>query len=116
MVLVRERHVCRDRGKPTLAGAAGMAGDTLPFAQDLDRGRRQAYVDLLAYQTMRDTVEVAGHFDVIIEMDAGFAPLGILVGLRGQGAEGGLIRRQELRVAGAGEFFERAVIEVSEQG
>lgn len=101
--LVGERHVCGHGGEAPLAGAAGMTGAALALAEDLPGGRRQAHVELLAHQTMGDTVEVASHFEVIIEMDAGLAPLGILVGLGGKGvsAGGSASRNRECREPGS---------------
>lgn len=115
MALMRFGHMLGQRGMTALAGAAAMSGDALAVTKDFDGGGGEAYVHRLAYEARRDTIEVAFDFEMIIEMDAGVAPLGVLVGDGGQGLERGLVRGEELSVPRARQFLEGAVIEVSEE-
>jgi hypothetical protein len=55
--------------------------DPLAAMEDLDRAGREADIDLLADEGVRDRVEEARRLDVVIEVDTGEAPLGELVRL-----------------------------------
>jgi hypothetical protein len=115
VLAMRFGHVIRERGEAAFAGAAPVTGHPFPFVQYLHGSGSQAHVDRLADQAVGDAVEMAVDFDMIIEVDAGFAPLGLLVGLGRQGGERGLVVGQELGVTRARELFEEAVVEFRQQ-
>lgn len=75
------------RGDRTLAafvGRALVAGDTFPLGEEFHHGGTQAYVQLLAHQCVGHGVVVAFDLHVVINVDPGELPLGILIGLRWQ--------------------------------
>ena len=79
-----------------------MGGDAFAAVEHLDRAGRGTGVHLLADQGVRHRVEKALDLDVVINADAGEAPLGILVVLFGQWLhEGAFDRLEELTAADA---------------
>src|ERR1700680_1295107 len=82
---VRTRHVLGDGGRPMRPGAAAMAGDPLSAVEDLDRGRGDPRLDLLADQLVRYAVIMLADLDVVIEADPAALPLGIFIGFVRQG-------------------------------
>lgn len=106
VALMRFGHMLGQRGMTALAGAAAMSGDALAVTKDFDGGGGEAHVHRLAHEARRDTIEVAFDFEMIIKMDTGVAPLGVLVGDGGQGFERGLVRGEELGVPRARQFLE----------
>lgn len=70
------RHVLGQRGVMPLPTAAGMAGDALAFGQHFDHVTRNAQLDGLMDQGMRHAVVIALKFDVVVDVDRSFLPLG----------------------------------------
>jgi hypothetical protein len=68
--------------------AALVSCDPLAAVEDLDGAAGQAHVDLLADQGVRHGVEEAGGLDVIVEIDPGEPPLGVLVIVDRQRSQG----------------------------
>src|ERR1043166_9889318 len=99
MVLVGFGHMLSQRRMAPFACTAPVRRDAFAFVEDFDRGGREAHVHGLAYEAMGNTIEVALHFEVIIEMDPRVPPLGILVGRGGEWLEDRSLIRQELSVA-----------------
>ena len=81
---VRARHMLGLGAVPRSAVTPGMGGDAFAAVEHLDRAGRGAGVHLLADQGVRHRVEKALDLDVVVDADAGEAPLGILVVLLGQ--------------------------------
>ena len=54
--------------------------------------------------------------DVVVDVDARFLPIGVVVSLGGQGFECRSVQRFELAAARAGKFFEGSVVELHQQG
>ena len=73
---------------PAPAVAALMSGDPPAAVEDLDGAAGQAHVDLLADQGVRHGVKEAGGLDVVVEIDPGEPPLGILVVVARQRSQG----------------------------
>ena len=72
-------HVLGIGAVPAPAVAALVSRDPLAAMEDLDGSRRQTHVDLLADQGVRHGVEEAGGLDMVVEVDPGEPPFGILV-------------------------------------
>lgn len=81
----------------------------------LDRRSCDADIELTFHQRVRDAVVMAVNLDVIVDVDAGFLPFGVFVSLEGEWFEIRLFNRFKLRMARAGQFFERLVIEQVEE-
>ena len=77
------RHVLGLGAVSWSAVTPGMGGDAFTAVEHLDRASRGTGVHLLADQRVRHRVEKALDLDVVINPDAGEAPLGILVVLFG---------------------------------
>jgi hypothetical protein len=78
---VRLRHVIRDGRVTTGLIAADVEPHARPAQQDVDRRRRQADLDGGVDQGVRDGVIVAVDLDVIIDVDARVAPVGVDVAI-----------------------------------
>ena len=61
-----------------------MGSDAPALVEDLDAMGADADIDLVAGQGMGDAVEGVMDLDVVVDVDAGLAPLGELVALAGQ--------------------------------
>jgi hypothetical protein len=81
---VRARHMLRLGAVPRAAVTPGMRGDAFAAVENFDRADRGAGVHLFADQAVRHRIEEALHLNVVVDADAGEAPLGILVVLLGQ--------------------------------
>jgi hypothetical protein len=103
-------------GRTPRAGAAARGGEAVAFAEDFDRGGGEAHGPGLAHEARGDTIEVSLRFEMIIEMDTGAPPVGILLGRREERLESRVLRGQEVGVARARQFLERAGREGGEQG
>jgi hypothetical protein len=77
MRLVGLRHVRRDRGVSTSHVAASVRGDASAVMEDLDRGRREPYVDHFMDQGKGHGVIVAGKFQMIVNVDPGDLPFAV---------------------------------------
>jgi hypothetical protein len=74
-------------------GRAPVAGNAFPLGEDFYHRGTQASVQLLAHQGVGHGGVVAFDFHVVIDIDTGQFPLGILVGLGRQGPQCGAIER-----------------------
>ena len=68
-----------DCRRPTATGAAQMHRDALALAEQLDRVRGDARIELLADQPVRHRVVVPVNVDVIIKANPAQTPFGILI-------------------------------------
>ena len=89
-----------------------MHGDAAVLVEALHGGRRQTHLDRLAHQLMRDAVVVTVDFDVVIDVDLGARPLGVLVASRRQRLHRRPVERLERARAAAGELLERPLVEL----
>src|SRR5688572_18501602 len=85
------RHVIGIGAMPAPAVAAFMSSDPPAAVEDLDGAAGQAHVDLLADQGVRHGVKEAGGLDVVVEIDSGKPPLGILVVVARQRSQGWMV-------------------------
>ena len=92
---VRAGHVVGQRAVPRTAIAPRMARDPLAAVEHLDGARRGAGVDLLADQRVRHRVEETLDLNMVVDADAGEAPLGIFVVLLWQRLHGRPLDRLE---------------------
>lgn len=99
----------------TLLVPERVGGDASAAVQDLDRGGRDAGVDLLTREGVGHAVVVSVDVDVVVDVDAGFPPAPKLVALRRQRQESGPLQRLEQRAPVALELLEGAVVERVQQ-
>src|SRR5208283_2946899 len=98
-------------GAVALAGVAPwMSGDARAAMKHLDRARGDADVDLLADQAVRHRIEEALDLDVIVETDAGQAPLGVNIFGSGQATEQRTLDRLEQYAPADAEPAHRALV------
>src|SRR5215470_870139 len=116
MSAVRFGHVLGDGRMATLTIRARMEGDALVIEKALDRSGRDADIELSFHQRVRDAVVMAVKLDMIVDVDAGFLPFGVFVGLEWKRFKSRLFKRLKLRMARAGQLFERLAIERVEKG
>jgi hypothetical protein len=83
-----------------------MAGHPFPLVEEFHHLRTQTYVERLLDQRIGHRGGVAIDFHMVINIDPGVFPLGLFVGLGGQGPESGTVERLKQRLAGTREFFE----------
>ena len=108
-------HVLGNGCMPAATGAAQMHGDTLAFAEQLDRVGGDTRVELLADQPVRNRVIVRVDVDVIIARDAADPPLGVFVRLSRQCFERWAVEFEEQIAAADAEATHRPGIEVGDQ-
>ena len=70
-----------DRTMAAFEGGARVAGDALPLGEEFHHGGTQADVELLVHQRVGHGVVVTFDLNVVINVDPGEFPLGILIGL-----------------------------------
>ena len=99
MRAVRVRHVLGDRREAWVVAPA-MHPDPRAAVKDFERGGGEAHVDGLLNQPMRHGVEVVLDIDVVIDVHAHLAPLGVDEAFRGQGPERGLVEAEKEIAAG----------------
>ena len=68
-----------------------MACHPLIFEEHFHSGTAQAYIELLSYQLIGYAVIVAIDLDMVVDIDPGFFPFGILVATMGKRFECGLV-------------------------
>ncbi len=85
------RHMLFEGGVPMGQIASDMAGHALSLSQDLDGVSGKPDVELLPSQFIGHAVVVIVDIDMIIDVDGGDLPLGVLVGFLHQGQSVGLI-------------------------
>jgi len=88
-----------------------MGGHPVSFVETLHRRLGNADIHLLAAQAVGNAVEVAIEIDVVVNVDAGLFPLGVLIGCFGQGLERGAVQFLEPACAAAGKFAEGTVVQ-----
>ena len=98
-------------GEAALERTAGVGRHAAAVMQDLDGGRGQADVDLFVDEAVGDAVGVALDADVVVDVDAGVFPGGVLVARRGERAQGGPLKGLEEGAAAPGELLKRAGVE-----
>ena len=74
---------------PRSAITPGVGGDAFAAVEYFDGAGSGAGIHLLADQRMRHRIQKALNLDVVVDADAGDAPLGILIILLGQRLHGG---------------------------
>src|SRR5919201_1099040 len=89
-------------------GRAPVAGDPSPFGIEFHHRRTQTDVELLTHQRIGHGVVVAFDLHVIVNVDPGELPLGILIGLRRQEPECRAIEGLKQLLAGARQLLEGA--------
>ncbi len=72
-------HVVGDGDVGMRSADPGMGGDAVIPVEHLDRARRDADVDLFLQQPIGHGVEACVDLDVVVDADAGAAPLGVFV-------------------------------------
>ena len=106
-------HVFFDGGVPALLIAADVAGHALVFVEAFDGGLCDAHIDFVFGQLIGHTVVMALHFNVIVDIDGGFFPLGILLGFCGQRIERRPIQSVKQLFSAAGQLLKRFAIELN---
>ena len=91
-----------------------MGGDATATMEYLDGGGGKAHIDLLTRKFKRHRVIVLDDLNVIVDADTGDLPFGILVTINRQGFECGAVEFIEGAVTTAGQFLERALIQIRE--
>ena len=95
ILLVRRGHVlfegCMDMGDKT----SYMSGHPLAFCESFHGAGGEPDIEFFAHQTKRNTVVVTLHLDVVVDVDGGQFPLGILVRFFGNRKRVGMIERFE---------------------
>jgi len=78
---------------------------------DLERRGSEAHLYLLTDEAVRNAVEVLLYGDVVVDVDPGLAPLGVLVARGGKRLQGGPLHALEQGAAGAVELLKGAIVE-----
>ena len=68
-----------------------MTGHPPIFEQDFHGGGCEPDIDLLLYELIGNTVVVVVNLDMIVDIDPGLFPFGVLIPARGKGFERGLV-------------------------
>ena len=84
MRAMRLRHMLGDRRMGATPMTAGVASDPLIFIKAFDDVGSDAQLDFLADQSMRHTIKMAFELEVIINRDASFLLLCVLIAMRRQ--------------------------------
>lgn len=93
-----------------------MRGDPFAFVEQFNRMGADASVELVFDQRIGHRVVVATHLDMIVDVDAYQLPLGIFVGLNGQGSQRWAIKRFKQALPRTGQFLEGPVVEIDQEG
>jgi hypothetical protein len=56
-----------------------MSGHSLAFNESFHGGGSEPYMELFVHQAKRNTIVVMLHLDVVVDVDRGHPPLGILI-------------------------------------
>jgi hypothetical protein len=83
-VLVGLGHVGGHCTMAAFVGRASVAGDAFPLGEEFHHRGTEADIELLAHQGVRDRVVVTFDLHMVINVDPGEFPLGILIGLSWQ--------------------------------
>ncbi len=83
----------------------------MALEEDLHRRPCQADLYFFMNQLIGDTVVMAIHLDVIIDIDPGYLPFGEDEPMGGEGFEDGFIQGFKKTLSGGLKFFEGSVIE-----
>ena len=92
-----------------------MRGDPAVLVEDLDGVGREPHVDLAAAQRVGDAVERVLDLDVVVDVDPGLAPLGVLVALGRERPERGAVQILEPAAAAALDLLERPLVQLGQQ-
>jgi hypothetical protein len=111
MLLMGLGHMLWQRGVSPFDVTAPMEGHSLTLEEGLYRRRGQAGIESLMNQLIRDTVVMVIHFDVVIDIDLGLAPLRENVPMGWQGFEGRFIQALKEAFTGSLNLFKGSVIE-----
>ena len=84
MLLVGLGSVGRIRGEAPSTPAPDVSRHAVAIVEDLHRGGREAHVHLLSDEAVRNAVEMVLDGDVVVDVDSGLAPLGVLVARGGK--------------------------------
>jgi len=87
-----------------------MGSDPVTFIKAFDRRLGIADIHLLPHQTMRGTVEVVFHLEMVIDVQPYFLDMGKLIMTVRQGEHGRAIQFFKATCTGARQFFEGAVV------
>ena len=115
MCPMRGWHVLGQRGVMPLSTAAGMTGDTFAFGQHFDHVTRDTQLDGLVDQGMRHAVVIALEFDVVVDVDRGFLPLGDDEGRPREGSQVGGIHLGKGILPTARQFLEGTGVQCGQQ-
>ena len=105
------RHVSGLGRVPAPGVDAPVGSDPPALVEDLDGVGADADIDLVAGQGMGDAVEGVMDLDVVVDVDAGLAPLGELVALARQRLQSGPVELLEPAAAATGGLLERPFVE-----
>ena len=97
-----------------MAEVSLMARYPLILEKHLHRGGCDPHIHLLSDQLIGYAIVMAVNLDMIVDIDPGLFPFGVLIPARRKGFECGLVQGLEKVSAGGIEFFKPAVIQVRE--
>lgn len=107
-------HVGRLGGVGAPLGVSRVRGHAAALEEDLHRVHRDPELHRLLDQLVGNTVVMARQFDVVVDVDPGLLPFGVLVGPLRQGPEGGAVKVLEEASACAFELLEGLLVELGE--
>jgi len=105
-------HVFFDSGEAAFMVTPDVACHAGVLEQDLHGGGCQAHIHLFPGEWIGDAVVVTIDLDMVVDVDSGLFPLGILVGYGRQSFEGRFIEGLEEGFASGVEFLELAGVEI----
>jgi len=85
-----------------------MRGDSITLVPELDHADARAHLDSCARQSMRHAVQAMIKLHVVVDADACFCPVAVLVAMRGQHAHRGAIDTLKRRTTTAFELLKAA--------
>lgn len=109
---VMRRHVLADRCCAAASITSGVACDSASTVKDLDRRAAHSSFYLLTDESVRDAVEMALHFNVIIKMYPCLLPVSEGVTFGGQGPQSGPLFLLEDLPATPWQFLEGSTVEL----
>lgn len=107
-------HMLCSGGMPVPVELPRMGSHSPVFEEDLHGAGGEAHINLLFYKLIGNAVVVSLDIDVVIDIDSGLFPFGILVRCAGQRLEGGPVDCLEELPAGAVHLLELAVVQLGE--
>ena len=91
--------------------APDVSRHAMAVVEDLHRGGREAHLHLLSDEAVRNAVEVVLDGDVVVDVDSGLAPLGVLVAGGGERLQSGPLHALEQRAPASLELLEGAIVQ-----